>query len=359
MNTKPTHDECRKRFLNGLTAVGINSPQDIVKYLDTYVMGQDEAKRTAAIMLWNHLHGLKTNTLFIGPSGSGKTHIWRTLRQLPVFNVIIGIADASEITQKGWKGNIKSDNALGELFYGRMSGMDEMLPYAETSIIIYDEFDKLVVPQHSYSGENVSYSIQAQFLAMVEGAEIKVRNPQGGDDYTVIDTKDISFGFCGAFEELYEKRHKLETTTAMGFGNENKPKVEPITIEDIIDYGTRPELAGRISHITTLEPLDKSQIVLILQNQHTSPVTKYVKAYGMEICITDEYSEFLAEKILDSSMGIRQLSSLVDEDMNRVVFNAENIPYNEMHVTLMVDKHGRRVVQVSRMKKKPAYVFER
>ncbi len=347
-----SHDECRHQYLKELNNAGISCPKDIVEYLDQYVMGQDEAKKAAAVMVWNHLHGIKTNNLFIGPSGSGKTHIWRSLKKIPLFSHIISIHDASEITQKGWKGHIKSDTALGELYFGKMSGLDKMLPYAETCIIVYDEFDKLVSPAHSSSGENVSYSIQSQFLTMVEGADIRVKNPEprmGEDEFVTMDTRDISFAFCGAFEELYKKRHKIETTTTMGFAGEDKPKIEPITIEDIIEYGTRPELAGRIAHISTLEPLTKDQIISIITGKDTSPVVRYVMSYGIEVSITKEYAADLADRAINSSMGVRIIGTMIDEDMSKVIYKVSDNSYDKIHVTLHVDHHGNRIPYIKQM----------
>lgn len=309
-----------------LTKNGIYGPRDIAAYLNNKVAGQDEAKKAAAMLVWNHMHGLSSNELFVGPSGCGKTHIWRTLRELEPLDQLITITDASSITQKGWKGSTKVDTVLNSKFYNEYNGRESLLMLIELAIIVYDEFDKMIYPQHSSAGDNVSFSIQSQMLSLADKNSIQLtENERDSSNSVTIDTCNISLVFCGAFEDIYKKRKSIAQTTAFGFGNSPKENIKPITLEEIIDFGLTPELAGRIGHVTELYPLTAEQIKGILTDPVTSPATKYVKAYDTTVSMTEKYINHAVEYVLEGEIGMRGLFTKIDHDIKDKIFEGTDL----------------------------------
>ena len=280
------------------------SPKDWYRMLDQNVYGQDEAKRKASLIMWKHLHGIRSTSLFIGPSGCGKTEIWRVLKN--IYTPII-IADAGSITNDGWSGRQKYYSALKEISSSRIP--------AKWWIVVYDEFDKCVQPRYSASRENVSYSIQAEMLKVIEGTEINIAKADA--DPVMVDSSKISFVFLGAFLSLLND----EETSSYGFNPcRQQDKEKRITIDDLIRFGLRPELAGRIESLCMMNDLTEEDLYAICVNSCYGPAAKLGRQYSKEITMTEETARQIAGEAARSGLGARYMHSMASDMVDSLVF---------------------------------------
>lgn len=293
----------RNQHSSGLNSEVLSSPTKILQHLNAHVYGQEDAKKGAAVLLWNHLHGRKRNCLFIGPSGCGKTEIFRTLRE--IYPQII-IFDSSNITAEGWSGTKKVTSVFHMMASNGFTTAD-----MEHAIIVFDEFDKLCAPKYSVHDENVSAQIQSELLAMIEGTQINMQS-----DYVVnkIRTEGISFVFLGAFERIYQMKEMeyLDHPATIGFGNDVSAvdetyEDEMITPEDLIQYGVRTEIMGRIGMIEQLQALQEEDFFNILNNPSMSPLVKLNKEYGCSFVMSDTSKKWLARTAEQTGLGVRLL----------------------------------------------------
>lgn len=281
------------------------SPKEIYDYLSNHIFGQEEAKKAASMLLWNHVHDRKRNILFAGPTGCGKTAIWQTLQQLYPDIVIV---DGSHITCDGWKGSFKAYDILDALQPADM----------EHAIVVIDEFDKLCEPKYS-SHENVSASVQAELLKMIEGGTVeRDRKPS-------INCSCISFVFLGSFEQMLKKKGDA-CTGSIGFGRdvhaaEAASYNEVFTPEDLVQYASvRREIAGRIDSIIQLHPMTAESYKQILRTPSMSPVSCIEKEYCITVTIPDSQASALCQKAADSHMGVRYLKSRIRNELDREMF---------------------------------------
>ena len=289
------------------------NPKEIKEYLDTYIEGQEDAKKAAAVMVYNHMRGIKGNIIFIGPSGCGKTEIFRVLKQL--FPRSIYIYDASMITNDGWNGSKKFNSVFQDL---RQSGYQQN--EIENMIIVFDEFDKLCAPMYSSHGDNVHASIQSELLTMIEGSLV----PMGRNEGPAVNTSHVSFAFCGAFEDVFKKKmQQKKKSVPMGFTNKQETVQDtPVTMEDLIKYGMRTEIAGRINGLVQLSALDRDQVKNLLFHPVRSPFAKLSALYQCSIQVEDEYINYLLDVSQDDARGVRAISSLIREELNKEVYEA-------------------------------------
>ncbi|MDE6280883.1 MAG: AAA family ATPase, partial [Oscillospiraceae bacterium] len=218
-----------------------DTPRKIYGYLSQRVWKQEEAKRAASIIMFNCLHGIKSNAFFVGPSGCGKTHTWRCLKQ--IFRDRIEIVDGSNLTQDGWVGSKKWKDLLRSPIF--RSG--------DPAILVIDEADKMLAPKHNSSHENVSSAIQSEGLAMMEGTRVHIKD---GAIIREVDTSKISFVFCGAFSNKAHDIAEKSSGARIGFGaapEPVQPYARPLTELDLTDFGVMPEFMGRIQRIVNLQ----------------------------------------------------------------------------------------------------------
>lgn len=297
------------------------SPKAIFAEIDKTVYSQEQAKKDAALQLWCQIHGLRRNFLYIGPSGCGKTEIFRSLKKLYKY---IWIYDASSITSEGWKGSKKFYSVFDDMKNAGFS-QEEI----EKSLIVFDEFDKLVTPTFDGKGKDVHAEIQGEFLSMVEGNVID----QGS---IRVDTSKISFAFLGAFEELTMKKN---TRRSIGFGeiediaegslssDITAKDLEDITLEDIIKYGMKPEIAGRISNISRLRGFDKSDYEEILRHDRAGILSRIADEYGMSnIGLKDKEIDELSTEAEKSGLGIRYLNMTIRKLIDQKIYEDGAIP---------------------------------
>ncbi len=297
----------------------INTPHDIYDFLAEGVYGQEEAKKAASLILWKKISGKNSNgnVLFIGPTGCGKTETFRRLSQLyPVY-----IYDASTITQEGFKGGKKYDTVFKDMISSGMSPQQ-----VEKSIIVFDEFDKLVTPCHSSSGENVSASIQFQMLSMFEGTQIPIGCEKNGEKKDVfIDTSQITFVCLGAFSSLTGIKDE-GGSIRIGFDNVKDKKKQKITIEDLIKFGMVPELAGRFSSIVQLSGMSEEDFYKICTAEKPyNPIKRVCE----NMCIPATYSpdciRKMAKMAFETGTGVRYIISAVESSIDQYIFDHERL----------------------------------
>lgn len=284
------------------------TPQMIYDYLDEHVYRQENAKKAAAIMLYNHLHGRRRNMLLAGPTGCGKTEIWRSLQKKFPF---IKIVNGPQIACDGWKGSYH----VKDIF------LEEPEEKAKKMLVVIDEADKLFEPAIGTGGVDFSRKIQNEFLKLMDGDKAEFVSEGNDAKKTTVDCSHVSFVFCGSFETLLQNRE--DQPTAIGFfqNTDSEEETEAITIEDLITYGNvRREIAGRIQQIVALNALTAADFEYILDSpKQMSPIYQLEQLYRVTLSVDEKTKHLLAKKAAEKNLGCRymrsQIQSMLDEKM--------------------------------------------
>ena len=319
-------------------------PSQIKAHLDEYVIGQDDAKITLSVAVYNHYKRInqlirngveiqKSNILMVGPTGSGKTYLVQTLAK--ILGVPFAIADATSLTEAGYIGD-DVESILSRL----LNAANDDIELAEHGIVYIDEIDKLAkreissVRAKDVSGEGV----QQALLKLFEGSEVEI--PVRSEKVSLqpnlkamakIDTSDILFICGGAFEGMIESSQKYETRS-IGFVKADAPytKQDKLQIEsaDIVKYGFISEFVGRLPVITVLDSLDENAMVKILTEPRNAIIKQYQQLLAMD-GIKLEFDQaalnYIAKKALEKGCGARGLRSIIESCMTRIMYEAPDM----------------------------------
>ena len=348
-----TAQVAKKSDPSNISLEGTPKPREIKEFLDKYIIGQDEAKRSIAVAVYNHYKRLsaegkksdveldKSNIVLVGPTGTGKTLIARTIARL--LNVPFTIVDATVLTQAGYVGE-DVESILSRL----LQAADYDVKAAERGIVFIDEIDKI-----ARKGDNPSITrdvsgegVQQALLKILEGSVVNVP-PQGGrkhpeQAFVQINTKNILFVCGGAFDGIERRIAQRLNTRAIGYGRVDTESIDRDNLlkyvqpQDIRSFGLIPELVGRLPVLTHLEPLSREALRNILTEPKNAIVSQYkamLKMDGVELEFTDEALDYIVDKAVEFKLGARGLRSICEAVMKELMYEAPSSESQSIVVT--------------------------
>ena len=345
----------KKEGDKGNFKLNVRKPIEIKKFLDEYIIGQDDAKKILSVAVYNHFKRVaqkpqaddveieKSNIIMVGETGTGKTLLAKTIARL--LNVPFAIVDATVFTEAGYVGE-DVESMLTRL----LQNCDYDVTAAERGIVYVDEIDKI-----ARKGDNPSITrdvsgegVQQGLLKMLEGTEALVP-PQGGRKHPEqkmikVDTKNILFICGGAFDGIDKVIARRINTNAIGFSvnkdeqeNARKNLLQFINAQDLKSFGLIPELLGRLPVVTHLEPLDAGILRSILTEPKNSLLKQYHRLFeleGIELIIEEEVLDFMVGKAMEYKLGARGLRSICESILTDAMFELPGTETKKFIVTL-------------------------
>jgi ATP-dependent Clp protease ATP-binding subunit ClpX len=345
----------KKEGDKGNFKLNVRRPLEIKKFLDEYIIGQDDAKKILSVAVYNHFKRVaqkpqaddveieKSNIIMVGETGTGKTLLAKTIAR--ILNVPFAIVDATVFTEAGYVGE-DVESMLTRL----LQNCDYDVAAAERGIVYVDEIDKI-----ARKGDNPSITrdvsgegVQQGLLKMLEGTEALVP-PQGGRKHPEqkmikVDTKNILFICGGAFDGIDKVIARRINTNAIGFSvnkdeqeNARKNLLQFINAQDLKSFGLIPELLGRLPVVTHLEPLDAGILRSILTEPKNSLLKQYNRLFeleGIELIIEEEVLDFMVGKAMEYKLGARGLRSICESILTDAMFELPGTDTKKFTVTL-------------------------
>ena len=339
-NTKPAEE-----------SNSIPKPAEIKKFLDEYVIGQDEAKKYLSVAVYNHYKRIarkdieddvdieKSNIVLVGPTGTGKTLLAKTIARL--LDVPFTIVDATVLTEAGYVGE-----DIESLLTRLLQACDYDVEKAEKGIVFIDEIDKIARKSDNpsitrdVSGEGV----QQGLLKLLEGSIVLVP-PQGGRKHPdqkliPVNTKDILFVCGGAFDGIERKIASRLNTHIVGYGHDGAKKkrqrenlMKYVLPQDLKSFGLIPEIIGRLPVLTSLDPLDREALRRILVEPKNAIIRQYKKLFeidGIDLEFTEKALDSIVDKAIEYKLGARGLRSIVETVMVDAMFDAPSLEIKKL-----------------------------
>lgn len=338
----------------GLTKEELPNPRQIKEFLDSYIIGQDDAKRFLSVSVYNHYKRLlqettedgveieKSNIIMVGPTGTGKTMLARTIAKL--LHVPFAIVDATVLTEAGYVGE-DIESILTRL----LQAADYDVDAAQRGIVFIDEIDKI-----ARKGDNPSITrdvsgegVQQGLLKLLEGSVVNVP-PQGGRKHPdqkmiAVDTRNILFVCGGAFDGIERKIAQRLNTRVVGYASakdnadiDRTNLLQYVTPQDLKSFGLIPEIIGRLPILTYLNALDRNALRRILTEPKNSIIKQYIKLFDMDdVILTFDESvfEYIVDKAVEYKLGARGLRSIVETIMMDAMFTIPSSDEKNFHVT--------------------------
>jgi len=343
-----------------LGAHTLYTPKEINSLLNEYIIGQENAKKTLSVAVYNHYKRIfrdnleddtqiaKSNVLLIGPTGSGKTLLAQTIARF--LNVPIAIADATNLTEAGYVGE-DVENILTKL----LMAADGDPKLAEQGIVFIDEVDKI-----ARMGENRSITrdvsgegVQQALLKLIEGSVVNIP-PKGGrkhpnQDFIQIDTSNILFICGGAFDGLNDILKRRLGSNTLGFGQTKRSKKEEenlmhlVESDDLVQFGLIPELIGRLHVLATLGEISQEDMVRILVEPKNSLIKQYQKLFEIDdvkLNFEEDALSLIAQKAIERKTGARGLRSILEEILLDIMYELPELVGYEVIITKEVVETG-------------------